>query len=506
MEYAAVYIPEFPVVAWLRADAAVQAQARSHALAITEGVAPLQRVVTINRAARSQGVSHGMSKVQAEATGPLLFRNRSVVEEVAAFEILLEVAERFSPRTEAISGPLNEYARARSFAVSLLIDRTGTEMLFGTAEQYARKLRSELEAAGFPCSVATCSNAEASLLLARSHRGVTCVKTNELASQLAPLPVALLGCDDATLAIFRRWGIRTLGELAALPESSLISRIGQQARRLQRLARGIEDHLLVPEEVELVLSETATLDTPLVLLDSLLFVISPMLERIMRRAVEHAYALRSLTLCLQLDKVPPCERHIRPAIATQSRELLLKLLNLELQTHPPQAAILGVTLTAEAARPQTAQRGLFQAQFPEPDKLDILLARLRSIAGEHNVGAAELCNSHRDDEVTMTAFRPSVLAVSSSPSKPPCLTLRRLRPAQPVRVSLKSGAPSLLFWQGERFELAEVKGPWQSSGYWWDGRMWEYDEWDAIVAQPSYALRLCFERAPNMWTLAGIYD
>jgi protein ImuB len=502
MEYAAIHIPEFPVVAWLRSDAAV----RSHALGVTEGVAPLQRVVSINRAARTQGVSRGMSKVQAEATGSMLFRNRAVSEEVAAFENVLDIAERFSPRIEALTGPLNGYGQARSLSVSLLIDRTGTEMLFGTAEQYARKLKSELEAASFPCSVATCSNAEASLLLARSHTGVTCVKTDELAKRLAPLPIALLGCDDATLTVFSRWGVRTLGEVAALPETSLISRIGQQGRRLQRLARGTEDHLLVPEEADLVLSETATLDTPLVLLDSLLFVVSPMLERIMRRAVERAYALRSLTLGLQLDKAPAFERHIRPAIATQSRELLLKLLNLDLQTHPPQAAILGVTLTAEAARPQTAQRGFFQAQFPEPDKLDILLARLRSIAGDYNVGAAELCNSHRDDEVTMTTFRPSVLAVGSSPSKPSCLALRRFRPAQPVRVSLKSGMPSLLFWQGGRLDLAEVKGPWQSSGYWWDGRRWEADEWDGVVMQPLYALRLRYERAPKAWTVAGVYD
>jgi protein ImuB len=502
MEYAAIHIPEFPVVAWFRADAAV----RSHALAVTEGIAPLQRVVSINRAARTQGVSRGMSKVQAEATGPLLFRNRSVAEETVAFGSVLEIAERFSPRIEALAGPLNSYAQAHSLSVSLLIDRTGTETLFGTAEQYARKLKSELEAASFPCSVATCSNAEASLLLASSHTGVTSVQTHELAKRLAPLPIALLRCDAATLTVFRRWGVRTLGDLAALPETSLISRIGQQARRLQRLACGTEDHLLVPEEADLVLSETAILDTPIVLLDSLLFVVSPMLERIMRQAIERAYALRSLNLCLQLEKAVPYERHIRPAIATQSRDLLLKLLNLDLQTHPPQAAIIGVTLTAEAARPQTAQRGLFQAQFPEPDKLDILLARLRSIAGDDNVGAPELCNSHRDDEVTMTPFRPSVLAIGSSTSKPSCLALRRFRPAQPVRVFLKNGTPSHLFWHGGRLGLAEVKGPWQSSGYWWDGRTWEADEWDVIVARPHYALRLRYERGSKAWTVAGVYD
>ncbi len=502
MEYAAIYIPEFPIVAWLRSDSAV----RSHALAVIEGVAPLQRVVSINRAAKNQGVVRGTSKVQAEATGPLLFRNRSVSEETTAFEELVEIAERFSPRIEAIAGPLNSYAQAQTLSVSVLLDRTGTEKLFGTAEQYAFKLKSELEAASFPCTVATSTNAEASLLLARSHTGAITVQTHELASRLAPLPVALLRCDTVILSVFGKWGVRTLGELAALPETSLISRIGQQARRLQRLASGTEDHLLVPEEADLVLTETAALDTPLVLLDSLLFVVSPMLERIMRRAVERAYALRSLTVALQLEKLPAYERHIRPALATQNRELLLKLLNLDLQTHPPQAAILGVTLTAEATRPPTAQRGLFQAQFPEPDKLDILLARLRSIAGDHNVGAPELRNSHCDDEVATISFRPSVLAETSSTSKPSCLALRRFRPPQPVRVSLKNGAPSHLFWQGGRLDLAEVRGPWQSSGYWWDGRAWETDEWDAIVAQPLYALRLRYERAPKAWTVAGVYD
>jgi protein ImuB len=201
MEYAAIHIPEFPVVAWRRSDAA----ARSHALAVIEGIAPLQRVVSINRAARSLGVSRGMSKVQAEATGPMLFRNRSIAEETANFEDVLEIAERFSPRIEALSGPLNSYAQAHTLSISLLIDRTGTETLFGTAEQYARRLKSQLEAAGFPCSIATCSNAEASLLLARSHAGVICVQTLDLEKRLAPLPIALLRCDDATLTVFARW-------------------------------------------------------------------------------------------------------------------------------------------------------------------------------------------------------------------------------------------------------------------------------------------------------------
>ena len=66
--------------------------------------------------------------------------------------------------------------------------------------------------------------------------------------------------------------------------------------------------------------------------------------------------------------------------------------------------------------------------------------------------------------------------------------------------------PSLLYWKGDRFDLAEATGPWQSSGYWWDGRTWETDEWDAVVAQPLHALRLRYEHGAKAWTVTGVYD
>jgi protein ImuB len=59
MGYAAIYIPEFPALAWLRLDSS----ARSHAVAIVEGTAPLERIVSFNRAAKDLGLEHGMSKV-----------------------------------------------------------------------------------------------------------------------------------------------------------------------------------------------------------------------------------------------------------------------------------------------------------------------------------------------------------------------------------------------------------------------------------------------------------
>ncbi len=479
MGYAAVYIPEFPVTAWLRSDATV----RSYALAVIEGRPPLQRIVSLNGVAQSRGVCFGQSKVQAEATSPIVFRDRSMAEEQAAFAEVCTIAERFSPRVQVIASPPDE------LTIALLIDQTGTETLFGPAETYGRKLHAELVDAGFACNVAVALNANASLMFARQWGGTTFVEAKDTATRLAPLPLSLLPCGSSILRVLSRWGIRTLGELAALPPASLISRIGQQAERLQRLALGVEDHLLVPSEEVFTLAEHIVLDSALDQLESLFFIVSPMLEKIVRRAAERAYALRTITLTLKLDKAQAWTREIRPALPTQNCDLLLKLLNLDLQAHPPKAAILELTLSAEPAKPQTAQRGLFQSQFPESDKLDLLTARLRSIAGDANVGSPELCNSHRDDDFLMAPFR-----------------LRRFRPPQPARITMKNGMPGQLFWQGKWLEVTDAKGPWQSSGCWWDGRKWAAEEWDAWVTMPTQAMRLRHEVRSGAWTVTGVYD
>ena len=390
MFFTAIHIPEFPVVAWRRGFP----ELRSQPCAVLEGVPPQERVVSRCEMARAAGIEHGMSKVQAEAGSTAHFRERQVGEEKTAYELAADIADHFSPRVEAFASPLNAYAEAHRLAAVLLIDSSGTGTLFGSAESYTRKLYQELRAAGFPAGIGAAPNAEAALMLARSTEKIVCADRDSVRGKLSRLPVSLLPCEARTHGVLFRWGVGTLGEIAALPETALISRLGQQGHRLQLLARGEADHLLVPEEAEFALSETTALDNPLELLDSLLFVLSPMLETILRKAMDRAYALRSLQLTLQLERGESHSIAVRPATPTRNRELLLKLLNLELQAHAPKSGIVSLTLDAEPAQPQTAQRGLFQAQFPEPDKLELLLARLRSIVGEDNVGSPKLQNSH----------------------------------------------------------------------------------------------------------------
>ena len=364
-----------------------------------------------------------------------------------------------------------------------------------------------LTEAGLAAGIGAAPNGEAALMLARNGRPMVCAGRQDVAAKLAPLPVSLLPCEAKVQAVLVRWGIRTLGELAALPRTALVSRLGQEGYRLQQLARGEADHLLVPEEPEFTLTETTALDVAVEMLDSLLFVVSPMLDAVLRKANEYAHALRVVRLTLHLERGGPHRIAIRPAIPTQSREVLLKLLHLELQARPPRASILTVTLDAEPATPQTAQRGLFQAQFPDPSRLDLLLARLRSIAGHDNVGSPVLDNTHREDAFRMTPFQPRPRG-STHPRDPlpSRLAIRVCRPPQPVRVLCEEGQPRTLLRQGSRLAVTLAAGPWHTSGSWWDGEAWDSDLWDVVTAAPAQALRLRQDHASQAWSVVGLYD
>lgn len=502
MSFTAVHIPDFPVAALLRS----RNDLRTQPVVILEGTPPLEKVISLNTPARTFGVELGMSKVQAQAGCIGVFRNRELREETTAFQAVVAVTDRFSPRVEAIAAPHNAYAEGPRLDALLLIDSRGTGTLFGTIDSYANRLHAELNDASFAAKIGAAPNAEAALLLARSTQSVVCADAKNLRQLLAPLSVAHLPCDPNLLAKINRWGVQTLGQLSQFDEADLISRVGQQGKRLLQFTRGEAEHLLVPEEPAFTLSEFKELEYPLADREQLLFELSPMLVEIMRKAVHHAYALRSIKLTLQVEKLPDHVILIRPALPTQNRDQLLKLLNLDLQTHPPEAEVNAIGLDAEATQPLIAQRGLFQSQFPDPEKLDLLMARLRSTVGEHNVGSPVPANSHRPDAFTMAVFRPEHATRKPEQRLFPRNALRVFRPPQSISIRLTNDAPSLFFLNGTKFQVAQSAGPWHSDGSWWDGNKWDCDFWDVLTTEPVRAFRLCHKQATKVWFAVGVYD
>ncbi|HVJ04930.1 MAG TPA: hypothetical protein VM578_04625 [Candidatus Saccharimonadales bacterium] len=498
-------------------DFAAQAIACSHSalqerpLAVLSGEPPLERVFAITRHARQLGMEEGMSRVQAESFSvAVVHRNRQ--QEESSFAELMQCTQQFSPRVEALSSPQEERCGA-----TLVLDVTGSERLLGSAAQIGATLWHSVCAHGYEASVASACRASAALLAARGTPGVTTIAPGCEAETLAPLPLSVLEPDMVAAQIFESWGIYTLRQLAALPAKSLAARLGQSGLRLQSLARGECNSLLVPTEepVDAPLIERMELERPVELLAPLLFLLSQMLELLLQRASERALAIASVETCLVLDgplnsaHFEHC-RTVRPTLPERNRLTLLKLIQLDLELHPPKAAVIALHITAYPARAQTAQHGLFAAQSPEAGRMEILLARLRKLVGEGRVGAPELLDSHVPEAFRVTDFQIEQAASRTTVHAVPeqrALALRMVRPPQLVDVEVRGDAPYAMRYEGKRLTLQTSSGPWRTSGAWWTNPAWCREEWDVELQEQSCrCLRLAHEPAAACWYVIGIYD
>lgn len=204
------------------------------------------------------------------------------------------------------------------------------------------------------------------------------------------------------------------------------------------------------------------------------------------------------------DESPHSKPATRDATFTRTLELpvpmldpkvFLKLLQLDLKSHPPGAPIMKVHLAAKPAQPRTTQAGLFLPPTPEPEKLELTLARIAGMVGEEKVGSLELLDSHRPQAFRMQRFVPrepeGEKKTDSSVSRAPITALRMFRPPLRATVTLRDGKPAHLICPKRKEihgDIVWMAGPWRTSGDWWEQDGWARDEWD-IAFQSSVTSR-----------------
>ncbi len=562
MSFACIYVPNFPVAAALRAEPELHARA----VAIFEGKPPLEKIIAVNE--KAAGIAPGMTKAQAELCSELALRPRSPLQESAAHAALLDCAQSFSPCVEDAASD------------TALLDLAGMESLFGSQPEISRAISNRAATLGFVANVAVASNPDTAALAARGFPGVTVIPAGKEAERLGSLPLEVLfanrikksGLDGdqkaaGLLETLDRWGIRNLRALAALPEIALSERLGQEGLRLQQLARGAASRTLVPVEAPLIFEEAVELEHPVVLLEPLAFLLNRLLEQLCARLAFRALATQELRLTLELATwMEDCElenfrissehdsaldqtkkAELRSAgqpgaaVPTRARQILshqknkflrtvrlpqpmldakvfLKLLQLDLNAHPPGAPIVKIHLAAEPAHPRSAQGGLFLPPSPEPEKLELTLARIASMVGENNVGAVELLDTHRPDAFRMRRFVSDVprksereKASDSSEEKSAVTALRRFRPPLRVHVALENSQPVSVACGKKKDVQGDVlwkAGPWRSSGDWWEREAWSRDEWDLALRNGEAVsfYRLVHDLLGGGWFVEGKYD
>ena len=493
--YACIYAEDFPLQALLR----MRPDLKSKPVAVLEGRPPQETICSFNLHAHKLGVAHGMTRIEAESIKGLTLLPRNYACEASARIVLLECAAQFSPRIEEVQG---------ATSCAFVLDIAGSERLFGPPAELASRLRNSSVSAGIRLSTAISANFDTARLKAVSTRAISVISPGEESNALANLPVDTLNLDEDHHATFVLWGIRTLGELADLPETELVTRLGPIGKSLRDLALGVHPHTFVPIEPEVTLQESFEFEHPVDQVDSLLFLGARMIDCLTERASMRALCLASVRVAMKLDRGQEHSLLLKPAIPSIDRKFLLKLLHLELAAHPPQAPVLAFTMQAEAGQSSKVQLGLFTPQTPEPSRLDVTLARLKAIVGEDRVGSPVLEDTHQSDRFRIEKFS----VIDKAPfagSVRPSMALRRLRPPQPVHVLLQEDKPIAFRSHDNRFAVTAAYGPWKNAGAWWSTESWDAEEWD-IVAQPHGAspltCLLVHRPAQKLWQLEALYD
>lgn len=270
------------------------------------------------------------------------------------------LAARFSPWCELTS------------ADTAIFDAGRVERLLGGPEQIARAVWEE---SGRRANVALAAAPDAALLAAHNFSGITIIR--DAAGALADLGLESLPIEPDLLDTFMAWGIRTLGDLAALPENGLAGRMGERALALQRLARGAIRRPLQIRKPPEIYADRIALDHPIELLEPLLFLLARILNDQCDRLVAHGLATNEIRVTLSLDDRSEYVRTLLLPMPMRDGRALLKLLQMDLEAHPPQAAMTAVAVALNPVEPRRFQHGLFIPQAPAPDKLELTLARIR---------------------------------------------------------------------------------------------------------------------------------
>lgn len=424
----------------------------------------------------------------------------------------------------------------------VVIDVDGCELLFGSAYQLAtdiaRRAKEPKVSGGLegPVNVAIAENPDAAIHAATRLKGITFVSPGEELTCLGEFPIEALDFSlvevekkrgDEILETLRLWGIRTFQDLASLPVAGVSERLGPEGVRLQQLAAGKTVRHLQIKQPEPVYSNSIELDHALNELEPLSFIFARLLNQLCATLDAYALATNELTVRMQLEDQTAHNRTLSLPYPMRDHKVFLKLLLLEMEKHPPQAAVKAVSITCDPVKPRVLQHGLFVPLAPSPDKLELTLARLAKLVGEQNVGSPVLLDTHRPDAFSVKRFvlqtksdvrkrrKKNTPSQQSATGNQQSLGFRMFRPPLRAVVQVDRGLPTQISaWDRQRSvygRVVDVAGPWRTTGDWWRDDRWARDEWD-VALEPvnkgceQVLYRIYRELNSGAWFVEGNYD
>jgi protein ImuB len=304
------------------------------------------------------------------------------------------------------------------------------------------------------------------------------------------------------LAILHKWGIHTLGQLAALDKEELRIRLGAHAVRLWERANGTATRLLKFVQPPETFAESFEFDHEIETAEPLLFILRRFLEQLSLRLRSIYLVARELTLTISFSSKQTYERVFKIPQPTNDVDLLFRMLQTHLENFKSDHPIVAVALSAQPIRPVSQQFGLFETALRNPQQLYETLARLSALLGNDRVGTPVLEETHRPDAFRMEPFAWQIAEETPATTEEKWrVALRRFRP--PARTSIFISDHRHLESDKVRGQIIDQTGPFLLSGNWWDEKGWARAEWDMQLENGELVRA---HESEGIWKLDGIYD
>ncbi|HYU97870.1 MAG TPA: hypothetical protein VE977_03535 [Pyrinomonadaceae bacterium] len=479
---------------------------------------------------------------------------QQLLAEVSGTRSLAEFAYTFSPLVEETTPN------------TVVIDVEGCALRFGSSYELANEIAKQAklkEPAGLSCrvNVALAANPDAAIYAAKYFKGITFISPGEELNALGELPIEKLFSDcspkskvqspktaDEILETLRLWGVHTFKEFAELPVAGVSERMGQDGLKLRELASGKTRRHLKLRQAAPEFNNAIELEYPITDLEPLAFILARLLNQICANLNAYALATNALQVEMKLERGAAHEIKLNLPYPMRDHKVFLKLLLLDTEMRPPPAAVVGISINCEPVKPRLMQTGLFIPLAPEPEKLELMLARLAKLVGAENIGSPELLDTHRPDAFRVKRFelkekkrrkanskQQSAISNQQSEIRNPKSTLgfRVFRPPLRAMVQVEGGCPrEISAWNKNKSvhgKVVCVAGPWRTSGEWWRSDTWARDEWDVaieargqwaggsgqkadgleskeIARHPQVLYRIYRELPNGAWFVEGVYD
>jgi len=509
---ACVLISNFPLMVHLRG----QPELHETAVVMAEGSSSRSIVLYTNIHAAYEGVSSGMTVVQARNVCPkLCVLIKDEKKEQCRFDELLRKLFKFSPFIEEATPGI------------AYLDVSGLKRTYPNEKVLAEKLILFVKGEGYPVRVGMAGNKFTSLVGASISDTSSCtiVPNGEERNFLRPQPIQLLPIDQDQHERLYRLGIKTLGQFAILPDHEVVERFGSEGAGLLKLSRGEDDEPIKPKIFHEKENQTKELESPLGTQISILFYVNSILERKLSELARKGLACEKILVILKTEDNGEIPIHISVAQQTNRPKTLIDMLRLELEKVILPSLVKEIRVRIERTSPLSSEQlSLYHQKGAK--LLNHIFTRLKRVLGNGNILSPQIALSHKPEgKSQLFPFTPGKdLCAGGKGRKQKAQSQARIDlnepqvgfsqnsisgfrlydPPKPATVREEKGAIKFVIADSWYGEVTRQKGPWEISGEWWsEGYQRSYFEIE-LAGGEEYLI--FFDNSSQKWLLQGIFD